>query len=211
MYAEFTDRARRAMQIANQEALRLNHEYLGTEHILFGILKEDKGLGYVALSRICDPAKILHELRKHLILGSDMVTMGKLPHTPAAKRAIENAISESNDLHNNYIGTEHLLLGILRSQDGDASIVLREFGVKIEDARREIVGMTLGEKNVAHATTSMTHNMRATLAHGISTDNAVEFRITCDLCSSSEARIAALKQIESLVSKEIERLQKGLA
>ncbi len=125
MYERFTDRARKVMQLANQEAQRFNHEYVGTEHVLLGLVKEGSGVAANVLKNLdVDLRKIRLEVEKIVQTGPDMVTMGKLPQTPRAKKVIEYAIEEARNLNHNYVGTEHLLLGLLREQEGVAAQVL---------------------------------------------------------------------------------------
>ena len=140
MYERFTDRARKVMSLANQEALRFNHEYIGTEHILLGLVKEGSGVAANVLKNLnIDLQKIRQEVEKIVQAGPDMVTMGKRPQTPRAKKVIEYSIEEARNLNHNYVGTEHLLLGLLREQEGIASQILMNLGLNVEDAREEIL------------------------------------------------------------------------
>src|SRR2546427_10552442 len=108
MYERFTDRARKVMQLANQEAQRFNHEYIGTEHILLGIVKEGAGVAAKVLKNLgVDLTKIRNEVENIVQAGPAMVTMGRLPQTPRAKKVIELANEESQALGHNYVGTEH--------------------------------------------------------------------------------------------------------
>ena len=144
MYERFTDRARKVMQLANQEAQRFNHEYIGTEHILLGLVKEGSGVAANVLKNLdIDLRKIRLEVEKIVQTGSgsEMVTMGKLPHTPRAKKVIEYSIEEARNLNHNYVGTEHLLLGLLREQEGVAAQVLMNLGLKLEDVREEVLNL----------------------------------------------------------------------
>ena len=139
MFERFTDRARKVMALANQEAQRFNHEYIGTEHVLLGLVKEGGGVGANVLKNLdLDLRKIRLEVEKLVKSGPDMVTMGKLPQTPRAKKVIEYSIEEARSLNHNYVGTEHLLLGLLREQDGIAAQVLMNLGLKLEDVREEV-------------------------------------------------------------------------
>jgi ATP-dependent Clp protease ATP-binding subunit ClpC len=148
MYERFTDRARKVMQLANQEAQRLNHEYIGTEHILLGLIKEGSGVAANALKNLeVDLRKICLEIEKIVQSGPDTVTMSQLPQTPRAKKVIEYAIEEARALNHNYVGTEHLLLGLLREQEGVAAQVLMNLGLRLDDVREEVQNM-LGQ-NVA--------------------------------------------------------------
>src|SRR4051794_6939400 len=143
MYERFTDRARKVMQLANQEAQRFNHEYIGTEHILLGLVKEGSGVAANVLKNLdIDLRKIRLEVEKIVQTGSgEMVSMGKLPHTPRAKKVIEYSIEEARNLNHNYVGTEHLLLGLLREQEGVAAQVLMNLGLKLEDVREEVLNL----------------------------------------------------------------------
>jgi hypothetical protein len=146
MYERFTDRARKVMQLANQEAQRFNHEYIGTEHILLGLVKEGSGVAANVLKNLdIDLRKIRLEVEKIVQSGPDMVTMGKLPQTPRAKKVIEYSIEEARNLNHNYVGTEHLLLGLLREQEGVAAQVLMNLGLKLEDVREEVLNL-LGQE-----------------------------------------------------------------
>jgi ATP-dependent Clp protease ATP-binding subunit ClpC len=142
MYERFTDRARKVMQLANQEAQRFNHEYVGTEHVLLGLVKEGSGVAANVLKNLdVDLRKIRVEVEKIVQSGPDMVTMGKLPQTPRAKKVIEYAIEEARNLNHNYVGTEHLLLGLLREQEGVAAQVLVALNLKLEEVREEVLNL----------------------------------------------------------------------
>ncbi len=141
-FERFTDRARKVMQLANQEAQRFNHEYVGTEHILLGLIKEGSGVAANVLRNLdVDLKKIRLEVEKLVQTGPDMVTMGRLPLTPRARKVIEYATEEARNLNHNYIGTEHLLLGLLREQEGVAAQVLMNLGLKLEEVREEVLNL----------------------------------------------------------------------
>ncbi len=142
MFERFTDRARKVMALANQEAQRFNHEYIGTEHILLGLVKEGSGVGATVLKNLeVDIKKLRLEIEKLVKSGPDMVTMGKLPQTPRAKKVIEYAIEEARALNHNYVGTEHILLGLLRESEGIAAQVLMNLGLKLEEVRQEVLNL----------------------------------------------------------------------
>ncbi len=142
MFERLTDRARKVMALANQEAQRFNHEYIGTEHILLGLVKEGSGVGANVLKNLdIDLRKVRLEVEKLVKSGPDMVTMGKLPQTPRAKKVIEYAIEEARNLNHNYVGTEHLLLGLLREHDGVAAQVLMNLGLNLEQVREEVLNL----------------------------------------------------------------------
>ena len=142
MFERFTDRARKVMALANQEAQRFNHEFIGTEHILLGLVKEGSGVGATVLKNMgVDIKQLRREVEKLVQSGPAMITMGKLPQTPRAKQVIECAIEEARALNHSYVGTEHILLGLLRVTDGIAARVLRNLGLKLEDVRQEVLNL----------------------------------------------------------------------
>src|SRR6266545_1729214 len=132
------------MQLANQEAQRFNHEYIGTEHILLGLVKEGSGVAANVQKNLdIDLRKIRLEVEKIVQHGpgGEQVVMGRLPHTPRAKKVIEYSIEEARNLNHNYVGTEHLLLGLLREQEGVAAQVLMNLGLRLEDVREEVLNI----------------------------------------------------------------------
>ena len=140
MFERFTDRARKVMAIANEQVQLFNHQYIGTEHIFLGLIKEG-GTGDAVLKNLgVDIDKMLPEVEQLFELkgGSDEVAEGKIPQTQNAIKVIQYAIEEARNLKHDYIGTEHILLGLLRVNEGIASQVLANLGVSIEKARMEI-------------------------------------------------------------------------
>lgn len=139
MFERFTDRARKVMSLANQECQRFNHEHIGTEHILLGLVKEGCGCGAKALLNLgIDLRRVRLEIEKLVKCGSDMVVMGKIPQSPRAKKAIENAIVASREDGLNYVGTEHVLIGLLKDPDSVACQVLMNLGVSIDNLKAEV-------------------------------------------------------------------------
>jgi ATP-dependent Clp protease ATP-binding subunit ClpA len=143
MYERFSASARRVMQLANREAQRFNHEYIGTEHVLLGLIQVAGVATDVLHNLDIDLRRIRLEVEKLIQRGSYRVTMGKLPTTPAAKRAIEYAMEEAAmeeawKLKHNQVDTEHFLLGIMREDGGVAGQILMNLGLRIEEARKEI-------------------------------------------------------------------------
>lgn len=125
MFERFSDRARKVMALANQEAQRLNHEYIGTEHFLLGFIKEGSGVGATALKNLdIDLEKLRLDIEKILQPRPKIITKGKLPQTPVAKKVIEYAVDYARSLNHNYVGTEHLLYGLIAEKGGVASQVL---------------------------------------------------------------------------------------
>ena len=140
MYERFTDRARKVFQQAIQEAIRFNHEHVGTEHILLGLLKEDSGVAAFVLKELdLDLHRIRLEIERLVQTGPDMVNLAKPPQTPRTKKVIENSMEESRKLKHGYVGTEHLLLGLMREQEGVAGAVLANFGLTVDGVRAKIL------------------------------------------------------------------------
>lgn len=127
---------------AAQEARRFNNEYIGTEHLLLGLVKEGSGTGSGVLRKLgVDLIKVRLEVEKIVKSGPDVVTRDKLPQTPRAKKIIEYAIEEARAAQQNYLGTGHILLGMLREKEGIAFQVLTTFGLKIDDVRLEVLAL----------------------------------------------------------------------
>lgn len=143
MFERFSDRARKVMKLANQEALRLKNDHIGTEHILLGLAIEGSGVGANALRNLgVSPTKVRVEIEKLVragAAGGDPTE--RLPQTPRAKKSLEFAIEEARNLNHDYVGTEHLLLGLLRAETGVAAVVLGNFNVTPEKARQAVLDL----------------------------------------------------------------------
>lgn len=142
MFERFTDRSRKVMGLARQEAMRFNNHYIGTEHILLGLIQEGSGVAANVLRNLkVDPEKIRVEVEKLVKDGPVMVTMGQLPFTPRAKKMLELARDAAKDLRHNYIGTEHLLLALIAEGEGAGAMALRAVGLTLEAARDEALAL----------------------------------------------------------------------
>ncbi|MCU0722271.1 MAG: ATP-dependent Clp protease ATP-binding subunit [Planctomycetes bacterium] len=152
MFDRFTDRARKVMGLARQEAQRFNHDYIGTEHILLGLVQEESGVAASVLKNMdIDLKKVRMEVEKQVQAGTGAKASGQLPFTPRAKKVLELAMEEASNLGHNYIGTEHLLLGLLKEQDGMAARVLINLGLRLEEVREQVLDL-LGADLAAGAT-----------------------------------------------------------
>lgn len=144
MYEKFTDRAKKVLQLASHETHRLNHEYVATEHILVGLIREGAGVGSTVLHDLGVTTK---EARRQLEVlsppGPARVSMGRMSQTPRAKKVIEFAIEEARNLKHNYVGTEHLLLGLLKEQGGTAATILRLNGIDMQTVKNRILELIL--------------------------------------------------------------------
>ena len=211
MFERFTDRARKVMALANQEAQRFNHEYIGTEHILLGLVKEGSGVGANVLKNLdVDIKKLRLEIEKLVKSGPDMVTMGKLPQTPRAKKVIEFAIEEARSLNHNYVGTEHILLGLLRETEGIAAQVMMNLGLKLEDVRQEVLNL-LGagvEDNASSYQPPMGMKMNPNMASQQAAARAKSKTPALDSFGRDLTELATKGELDPVIGRtnEIERL-----
>ena len=140
MFNKFTERARKVILLAKEEAKRFNHDYIGTEHILLGLIREGEGVAAAVLQKLgLSPEKIRLEVEKLVQSGPSTMVSGDIPFTPKAKKVIELAMEEARSLGHNYIGTEHLLLGLIREGEGVASQVLVNLGLDLNRVRNEVI------------------------------------------------------------------------
>ncbi|MFO8053223.1 MAG: Clp protease N-terminal domain-containing protein, partial [Candidatus Omnitrophota bacterium] len=154
MFNRFTERARKVLVLAKEESRRFNHDYIGTEHILLGLIREGEGVACAVLQNIgMDLGRLRAEIEKLMSPGAAASVLGDIPFTPRAKKALELATEEARSLGHNYIGTEHILLGLLREEEGIASQVLFSLGVDIKKARNEISALLGGSSTSAQMRT----------------------------------------------------------
>ncbi|MDP2928413.1 MAG: ATP-dependent Clp protease ATP-binding subunit [Candidatus Omnitrophota bacterium] len=142
MFNRFTERARKVIILAKEEARRFNHDYIGTEHILLGLIREGEGVAAAVLQKLeVSLENIRLEIEKLVQPGPTTQIIGDIPFTPRAKKALELAAEEARSLGHNYIGTEHLLLGLIREGEGIASQVLLNLGMDLNSVRNEVMSL----------------------------------------------------------------------
>ena len=142
----FTDRAKRILFLAREEARRMQHDYVGTEHILLAIIREGEGVATAVLLNLGITTEPLKRRVEDMVPpGGGSLMMGDLPYNASARRAMEFAVEEARNLQHNYVGTEHLLLGLLDEPDGIANRALNFFGVDNDRVRSEILRLLAGE------------------------------------------------------------------
>ncbi len=155
MFNRFTERAKKIIFLAREEARRLDHDYLGTEHILLGLIREGEGIGAAALQNLAiDLAQVRAEVEKAVGRGGGTLFIGQIPFTPRAKKVLELAVTEARNLGHNYIGTEHLLLGLIREAEGVAAQILTSLGADLGKVREEVsnlLGTKISSQQVAKA------------------------------------------------------------
>jgi ATP-dependent Clp protease ATP-binding subunit ClpA len=144
MFERFTDRARRVVVLAQEEARLLNHNYVGTEHLLLGLAHEGQGVAAIALERLGIRLEAVRSQVEEVIGQGQRAPTGHLPFTPRAKKVLELSLRESQQLGHDYIGTEHLLLGLVREGEGVAAQVLIRLGADLPRVRQQVVQLLSG-------------------------------------------------------------------
>src|SRR6187455_2700011 len=145
-FDKFTERARRVLTLAQEEAHRFNHNYIGTEHILLGLVREGDGVAAKVLANLGVELNKVRSAVEFIIGRGDRTVAGDIGLTPRAKKVIELAVDEARRLTHSYIGTEHLLLGLVREGEGIAAGVLESLGVSLEKVRAQVIA-TLGQQH----------------------------------------------------------------
>src|SRR5437868_6146355 len=144
MFERFTERARQVVVLAQEEARTLKHNYIGTEHILLGLLREEEGLAARVLESLDITVERVRAQVVRIVGSGEEVTSGQIPFTPRAKKVLELALREALSLGHNYIGTEHILLGLVRENEGVAARILLDFDAHSEKIRNEVIRMLSG-------------------------------------------------------------------
>jgi Clp amino terminal domain, pathogenicity island component/UvrB/uvrC motif len=145
MLERFTDRARRVVDLAQEEAKRLNHGYIGTEHILLGLIREGEGVAAKALELLGISLDAVRQQVEEIIGQGQQAPSGHIPFTPRAKKVLELSLRESQKLGHNYIGTEHILLGLIREGHGVAAQVLEKLGANLDRVRHLVIQLVHGD------------------------------------------------------------------
>ncbi|GAB7305019.1 hypothetical protein MAFF212519_29060 [Clavibacter michiganensis] len=144
MFERFTDRARRVVVLAQEEAKMLNHNYIGTEHILLGLIHEGEGVAAKALESLGISLDAVREQVQDIIGQGQQQPTGHIPFTPRAKKVLELSLREALQLGHNYIGTEHILLGLIREGEGVAAQVLVKLGADLNRVRQQVIQLLSG-------------------------------------------------------------------
>src|SRR5918997_1427618 len=205
----FTDRVRKVLQIAREEAARLHHEYVGTEHILLGLIREGEGVAAAVLTNLnVDLEDIQQKIEETVKKGKAAAAAGPdLPYTSRAKKVLELAMTEARELNHSYVGTEHLLLGLLREEKGIAAQVLTDAGVNLEQSRAETLRLLGSDMPQASAGGSSSQPSSAPKSEKKSKTPALD-HFCRDL-----TQLAAEGQLDPTIgrAKEIERVMEILA
>ena len=144
MFERFTDRARRVVVLAQEEARMLNHNYIGTEHILLGLIHEGEGVAAKALESLGISLEAVRQQVEEIIGQGQSAPTGHIPFTPRAKKVLELSLREALQLGHNYIGTEHILLGLVREGEGVGARVLQKLGADLNRVRQQVLELLTG-------------------------------------------------------------------
>jgi ATP-dependent Clp protease ATP-binding subunit ClpC len=146
MFERFTDRARRVVVLAQEEARMLNHNYIGTEHLLLGLIHEGEGVAARALESLGISLEAVRQQVEEIIGRGEQALSGHIPFTPRAKKVLELASREARQLGHRYIGTEHILLGLIREGEGVAAQVLVKLGADLNRVRQQVIQLLHGHQ-----------------------------------------------------------------
>jgi ATP-dependent Clp protease ATP-binding subunit ClpC len=161
-FDKFTERARKVLSLAQEEAQRFNHNYIGTEHLLLGLVREGEGVAAKVLSNLGVELNKVRSAVEFIIGRGDRIVLGEIGLTPRAKKVIELAVDEARRLNHHYIGTEHLLLGLVREGEGIAAGVLESLGVNLEKVRTQTI-QVLSQASSPHGHTDPKHSKTPTI------------------------------------------------
>ena len=161
MFERFTDRARRVVVLAQEEARMLNHNYIGTEHILLGLIHEGEGVAAKALESLGISLDAVRQQVEEIIGQGQQAPSGHIPFTPRAKKVLELSLREALQLGHNYIGTEHILLGLIREGDGVAAQVLVKLGADLNRVRQQVIQLLHGYQGKEPASAGTAGGVRA--------------------------------------------------
>jgi ATP-dependent Clp protease ATP-binding subunit ClpC len=146
-YDKFTERARKVLSLAQEEAQRFQHPYIDTEHLLLGLVREGEGVAAKVLSNLGVDLTKVRSTVEFMIGRGERIVLGEIPLTPGAKKVIELAVDEARRLNHHSVGTEHLLLGLVREGEGIAAGVLESLGVNLEKVRTQTIQVLNQQKN----------------------------------------------------------------
>jgi ATP-dependent Clp protease ATP-binding subunit ClpC len=202
VFERFTDRARRVVVLAQDEARMLNHNYIGTEHLLLGLIQEGEGVAAQALDALGISLADARRDTEEIIGQGPAAPTGHMPFTPRAKKVLELALREALQLGHNYIGTEHILLGLVREGEGVAAQVLQKLGADLARVREIVVELLPGSSESAGRSPRRRRSRRTTEVAPSGTPVSPEDFPTCSSCSAPLAETMAVKVFELAVDDQ---------
>src|SRR5256885_14543425 len=206
MFERFTDRARRVVVLAQEEARMLNHNYIGTEHILLGLIHEGEGVAAKALESLGISLEAVRSQVEEIIGQGQAAPTGHIPFTPRAKKVLELSLREALQLGHNYIGTEHTLLGLIREGEGVAAQVLVKLGADLSRVRQQVIQLLSG-----YAGTKESAGQGAT--PGAGGENQPSGSLVLDQFGRNLTQLAREKKLDPVIGREreIERVMQALS
>ena len=200
MFERFTDRARRVVVLAQEEARTLNHNYIGTEHVLLGLIHEGEGVAAKALESLGIGLEAVRQQVEQIIGQGQLAPSGHIPFTPRAKKVLELSLREALQLGHNYIGTEHILLGLIREGEGVAAQVLVKLGADLNSVRQQVMQLLHGDQGKEPA------------AAGTSSETAPSTSLMLDQFGRNLTAGARAGKLDPVIGreKEIERVMQVL-
>jgi ATP-dependent Clp protease ATP-binding subunit ClpC len=207
VFERFTDRARRVVVLAQEEARMLNHNYIGTEHILLGLVRERDGIAAKALASLNIRLDAVRGEVEDIIGQGQAPTTGHIPFTPRAKKVLELSLREALQLGHNYIGTEHILLGLIREGEGVAAQVLQKLGAGLDRVRQTVIQILSGYAAGARAGKIEGGAEMAKMEEGLAGEIAPSVLSaadapTCPNCFAALDETLAVKELETMAEGE---------
>src|SRR6476661_1863885 len=201
MFERFTDRARRVVVLAQEEARLLNHNYIGTEHILLGLIHEGEGVAAKALESLEISLEAVRAQVEEIIGHGHAAPTGHIPFTPRSKKVLELSLREALQLGHNYIGTEHILLGLVREGEGVATQVLVQLGANLSGVRETVIQLMSGWTESAASSGGEEIGV-FTETVGASVEAVADDAPTCPNCFASLDETLAVKIFEKTADDE---------
>jgi len=210
LFERFTDRARRVVVLAQEEARLLNHNYIGTEHILLGLLNEGEGIAAKALESLGISLNAVREQVVEIIGQGQQAPTGHIPFTPRAKKVLELSLREALQLGHNYIGTEHILLGLIREGEGVAAQVLQKLGAELQKVRQTVIQLLSGSGSSEEASSS---GAPSGSTRGSSTSESSQGSTVLDQFGRNLTQAARDHKLDPVIgrAREIERVMQILS
>ena len=213
MFERFTDRARRVVVLAQEEARLLNHNYIGTEHILLGLIHEGEGVAAKALESLSISLEAVRSQVEDIIGQGGSSPSGHIPFTPRAKKVLELSLREALQLGHNYIGTEHILLGLIREGEGVAAQVLVKLGADLSRVRQQVIQLLSGYSGPTGSTSGSSEGGKASASAGGSGADAPSGSLILDQFGRNLTQLAREKKLDPVIGRmrEAERVMQVLS
>jgi ATP-dependent Clp protease ATP-binding subunit ClpC len=202
VFERFTDRARRVVVLAQQEARNLDHNYIGTEHLLLGLVSEGEGIAALALGQLGISLERIRSDVEAIVGRGSKPQPGHIPFTPRAKKVLELSLREALQLGHSYIGTEHILLGLVREGEGVAAQVLERLGADLDRVRETVVELTPGSSESAGRSPRRRRGRRILEEEPAGSPISSESFPICPSCAAPLAETMTVKVLEVTVDEQ---------